>query len=323
MVATIKRLSTSAVEQGRRLDYWNDAWASPSGGVVVDADRDSFQGVLTTLRAGRFEIASVRSTPAVTRNSGRLGQSRGEPIFLLQLVHSGRCRLRHNALETELEAGDLVIADARKPYGLAFDEPLHGLSAPIPRDRFAPFADALEALAGRRMDASNGPGAVLSAFLRGAWDNLAEGGAEDWPESAEEVVWDLLQAAVQEDPKGGRGRGRADRLRREAKALVDARLYDPGFHSRQLSEALMVSPRYLQMVFAEVGATPSSFLLARRLEAAATRLRRPDGSGSITHVALECGFNDLSYFSRTFRRRFGLPPLAYRLNRGARSTDRS
>jgi len=287
----------------------------------VDADRDSFQGVLTTLRAGRFEIASVRSTPAVTRNSGRLDEGRGEPIFLLQLVHSGRCRLRHNALETELEAGDLVIADARKPYGLAFDEPLHGLSTPIPRDRFAPFADALEALAGGRMEASNGPGAVLSAFLRGAWDNLAEGGAEDWPESAEDVVWDLLQAVVQGEPKGRPGRGRADRLRREAKALVDARLSDPAFDSRQLAEALAVSPRYLQIVFAEVGATPSRFLLARRLEAAASRLRRPDWQGSITDVALDYGFNDLSYFSRTFRRRFGCPPQAYRLNRVARTTD--
>ncbi|MEO5707638.1 MAG: AraC family transcriptional regulator [Alteraurantiacibacter sp.] len=35
--------------------------------------------------------------------------------------------------------------------------------------------------------------------------------------------------------------------------------------------------------------------------------------GRITDVALECGFNDLSYFSRTFRRRFGVSARVYRL----------
>jgi len=32
----------------------------------------------------------------------------------------------------------------------------------------------------------------------------------------------------------------------------------------------------------------------------------------ISDIAFDCGFNDLSYFNRCFRRRFGLTPTAAR-----------
>jgi len=320
MLATIGRLSTSAVPPAHRLAYWNDAWASPSGGSVVDADPEGFEGVLTTLRADRFEIASVRSTAAVTRSLGDQGAS-GEGAFLLQLLHSGRCLVRHNACETELAVGDLIVADRRKPYELVFEEPVHGLSVRAPWDRFAPFADALEAVAGRRIGVDSGAGAVLSGFLRSTWDHLAENDGVDWPDSAGQVIWDLLEGVLQGDTGSRVGMGRADRLRREAKTQVETRLSDPAFDSAELAQALGVSARYLQMVFAQAGTTPSRFLLARRLEAAASRLRRADGPCSVTALALESGFNDLSYFSRSFRRRFGVPPLKYRLGLGAPAPD--
>jgi AraC-like DNA-binding protein len=51
---------------------------------------------------------------------------------------------------------------------------------------------------------------------------------------------------------------------------------------------------------------------------AAERLRRGerDREVSVTDVALAVGFGDLSYFARTFARRFGVSPRDYR--RGAR-----
>ncbi len=320
MSATIRRVSTSAAPPGRRLAYWNDAWAAASGGTVVDAEVDSFEGVVTSLRAGRFELLSVRSTPAVTHSTGDQSGS-GDGAFLLQLVHSGGCLVRHNARETELAVGDLVVADRRKPYQLVFAEPVHGLSTPLPWDRFAPFADALEALAGRRIAAGSGAGAVLSGFLRGAWDHLAEGEGEDWPDSAEQVIWDLVDAVLQGGTGSRFGAGGADHLRHQARTYVEARLAEPGLDSAGIAGALGVSARYLQMVFAQVGTTPSRFLLARRLEAAAARLRQLYRPCSITAVALECGFNDISYFSRSFRRRFGVSPSRYRLGFGASAVD--
>jgi AraC-like DNA-binding protein len=47
-----------------------------------------------------------------------------------------------------------------------------------------------------------------------------------------------------------------------------------------------------------------------RLRKAAELLAR--GKGRVSDIAFDCGFNDLSYFNRCFRRRFGLTPTAAR-----------
>jgi AraC-like DNA-binding protein len=290
--------------------------------MVVDARRDGFEGVLTRLCAGELEITSVQSTPLIVRNAASdANVCRDEKAFSLQVVHSGRCRIRHAGIETVAETGDMIVADASKSYELKFSERVQGLTLPPPWSRFGEYAETLEALAGHRINVHSGPGAALSTFIRSSWDQLVECEGEEWPESAAEVIWDLLASVLQGETGSKNVLGRAGCLRLEARALIDCRLRDTAFQSSEIAAGLGVSARYLQMAFAEVGTTPSRFLLARRLDTAAERLRRIDRPCSITDVALECGFSDLSYFSRVFRRRFGVTARAYRVSVGARSTD--
>jgi AraC-like DNA-binding protein len=61
----------------------------------------------------------------------------------------------------------------------------------------------------------------------------------------------------------------------------------------------------------EAGASFTVRLTELRLRKAAERLAHP-GDGRISDIAFDCGFNDLSYFNRCFRRRFGLTPSAAR-----------
>jgi AraC-like DNA-binding protein len=58
------------------------------------------------------------------------------------------------------------------------------------------------------------------------------------------------------------------------------------------------------------GTTPAKWLIGRRLECAAQILRTT--SISATEIALECGFEEPSHFSRTFKAKFGLSPTDYR-----------
>jgi AraC-like DNA-binding protein len=53
-----------------------------------------------------------------------------------------------------------------------------------------------------------------------------------------------------------------------------------------------------------------SYLIDRRIQAAMMSLRsNPD---KVLSVALECGFNDLAFFNRTFKARVGMTPREYR-----------
>ena len=58
------------------------------------------------------------------------------------------------------------------------------------------------------------------------------------------------------------------------------------------------------------GVSPGRWLLDRRLELSASLLRTTEMS--VTEVMLECGFEDLSHFSRAFKEKFSLAPSAYR-----------
>lgn len=56
--------------------------------------------------------------------------------------------------------------------------------------------------------------------------------------------------------------------------------------------------------------SPGKWLVQRRLEHAARLLR--NSPMNVTEIAFESGFEDVSHFSRVFKQRFGVPPLAYR-----------
>jgi AraC-like DNA-binding protein len=56
--------------------------------------------------------------------------------------------------------------------------------------------------------------------------------------------------------------------------------------------------------------SPGKWLLQRRLGHAAMLLRA--SNGSVTDVAFDCGFANVSHFNRVFKERFGTPPTAYR-----------
>jgi|SRR5579859_88998 len=72
-----------------------------------------------------------------------------------------------------------------------------------------------------------------------------------------------------------------------------------------------VHPVYLARTFRKfLGCSPGGYLRARRLERAATLLRRPNHS--ITDIADMAGFFDQSHLTKLFGAAFGLTPAEYR-----------
>lgn len=70
---------------------------------------------------------------------------------------------------------------------------------------------------------------------------------------------------------------------------------------------------YIRKLFKqELGVTPHRYLSDIRLQTAAENLALSDGSGSsISAIAHNCGFREPLYFSRMFRKKYGLSPSEY------------
>jgi AraC family transcriptional regulator len=95
-----------------------------------------------------------------------------------------------------------------------------------------------------------------------------------------------------------------------AARIIEARYAEPLTIAGLAREVGLTRRRFATAFKAVVGATPYNYILIRRLEAAAERLR--GGAGSTLEVALDTGFGDLSEFTRRFRARYGRPPGLYR-----------
>jgi AraC-like DNA-binding protein len=83
-------------------------------------------------------------------------------------------------------------------------------------------------------------------------------------------------------------------------------------YARLCHRSLSSFKREFQAHFSE---PPGKWLLRRRLDHSANLLRSTPMN--VTEAALESGFEDVSHFSRVFKERFGIPPLAYRQEQSA------
>jgi len=119
----------------------------------------------------------------------------------------------------------------------------------------------------------------------------------------------LAMGATRDAAEIARGRGvRVARLR-----AIKADILAHGGHGELSAEDIAsrhrLSTRYIRKLFESEGTSLSDFMLCQRLLRAHRMLgdRRHAGR-SITAIAFEAGFNDLSYFNRAFRRRYDATP---------------
>jgi AraC-like DNA-binding protein len=105
---------------------------------------------------------------------------------------------------------------------------------------------------------------------------------------------------------------RAARLR-AIKADILENLGSPELTVSAIALRQRVTPRYVHMLFETEGISFSKFVLGARLMRAHRMLSDPRCAGlTVSAIAFAVGFGDLSYFNRTFRRRFGATPSGLR-----------
>jgi AraC-like DNA-binding protein len=76
-----------------------------------------------------------------------------------------------------------------------------------------------------------------------------------------------------------------------------------------IAKMLSLDRRYLSRIFkAKNGVSIKEYITARRLEGAARLLK---AGYCVSEAASMCGYGDTANFSKSFKRRFGVPPSKY------------
>lgn len=261
-------------------------------------------GDVTTRRIGPFDTAIVALDESeVARSPRAIRQDPGEYFFLL-VQDAGQCRVEQGDHVAELSPGDMFLVNSVKPSTFLYrGERSNQLSLHIPREEVLHrFGTACSG--GLSISRDDPLWVAMRAVIA---KMLLEESAQA---QLGEAFLGLMGAYLHSARSTGAS---AETLLSRALAMIDRHRADPTFGPRELAGRLNVSERMLQRHFRPLGETPGHRLLNRRLELAHARLSARKGehlAEGVTAVAFDCGFNDLSYFYREFRKKYGMTPGA-------------
>jgi AraC family transcriptional regulator len=151
---------------------------------------------------------------------------------------------------------------------------------------------------------------AVSPLVTGAALGLASPSETPWEELSAAVAAGALRLSRGMPPDRRGSPLNADARVTHAVRAIDR--YPAGTWTlARLASAARLSPYHFLRTFTQLtGVTPHQYVRRARLRDAAVRLVRE--SGSVLDIALDCGFGDVSNFTRAFRIEFGASPGRYR-----------
>lgn len=108
----------------------------------------------------------------------------------------------------------------------------------------------------------------------------------------------------------------SDKLLKKAARIIETHLDNPELTPTSVAAQMGTSVRNLHRVFARHLLTPGKYIIEERLTLCAQRLKQ-DSDAQISNIAMDCGFVDLSHFSKLFKARFGVTAREFRDRNGA------
>jgi AraC-like DNA-binding protein len=302
------RFQTPAITDRNWIDWYREEFSRQMFGVEVvpGADRqlwvDATTRVLPKLSFYSGRASPMRSTASTAALEGIIG---------VTIALAGRMSVHVDGEPVELTPGAAVFGTAGvlETYS---DTSLFsvGLSPRL----LAPLVPNIADLTQVVVPAEHPALGLLTGYLQmlDAQQTIAS------PEAADVVathVHDLVGLALGATRDGAAlaaGSVRAARLA-AVKRDIHLNLDDPGLGIAALAARHALSPRYIHKLFEAEGASFTEYVLQHRLRRAHRMLLDPRFNGMpIGTIALTVGFGDLSYFNRTFRRRFGGTPTDIR-----------
>lgn len=305
-------LSTSGLPTRDRLPVWREVFGQMMVRLDIEPAKDTYfhaEGELFLLPGAA--CASVAATPfQVSRTRKLIAGDETDMVFLV--TADAPLHVAQNGREQILDAGDAIFVRGGERSVIRSHDRARHTNISVPIDDLTPLLptglDPSMTVVSRQNDVLD----LLLGYVRLLHARRKQHSV-DFARLAAGHIRDLMATMIGAEPDGKpraheRGGVRAARLR-AIKADIGRQLCDPGLSVEAIALSYGISPRYVRKLFQEERTTFSDFVLSLRLERSRQLLRSPARTiTTIASIAHACGFNDLSYFNRTFRRRYGITP---------------
>jgi AraC-like DNA-binding protein len=290
---------------------------------IVPRDDGPFRGVIEMRRAGPVDVSWRFTTPANYVRSPRL-LGDGNDSVIAVLCRSGGAYQSQLGYDVTLKPGDAIICDCGYAGGLHMTADSAFTSVKIPRAAITRLLPSMDRLAGAKLNRDDAARRLLFGYLSGTVDVDLKDGARAAQLYGEHII-DLIALAL-----GAEGDARELVEQRSVGAVrraailhrIEHGMRDPTLSATAIASQLGITPRYLRLLLEETGRSFSEHVLELRLKHAAELLRDAQQQDrKVSAIAFACGFSDLSYFNRAFRRRHGETPSDMRETARRRHRD--
>jgi AraC-like DNA-binding protein len=303
--------STDFVPARERLPYLREAFGRSTARLELGPVEGCPLGWSASLYS--FDGLGVISgqTNGITCRRTQQLLTDGNDDFLLTANLSGTSLIFQVGRECRLEPGEAALKSSSDVGDHDFPGPAQYLTLRIPRRRLNSMAVKPEDALARQIPASTEALRLLVDYVQVTLrqHRLASPQLSQLFTSHVHDLVALAVGATRETSDMARDRGlpaaRLSAIKGDiTKGLGSERLDIAGVARRH-----GVTPRYVQMLFEGQGTTFTEYVLERRLIRARRMLTDPGLSHqTISAIAFEAGFGNLSYFNRAFRRAFGATP---------------
>ena len=324
----MKQWSTASIPAQEQFEYWREVICQSF--VTLRPERIAtpqgdprFQCSLSTWETQDLFFGCVSGQGQwVYRESSEIS-STDRPVYFLNIQSKGQARIQQNGFETILEPNSFSLVDATLPFRMQVSEGFEQLSIKIPKSRLYDLIEYPDSIASRRVATHRGLGRLVIRAL----EALAEesqylhqrGGAIAVEHALALVACSLNHPQTLDDrliehrSNLSLKKGKFTRLTgilKQAQSFIEARLEDPQLNAKQVSDSLGFSTRYIQAAFSAHQTSVGNWILDERLKLCHKVLVNAPSSRAetIAEIAFKYGFNDLSYFNRTFKRKYGVTP---------------
>jgi len=240
---------------------------------------------------------------------------KGNDDLSIHVNLSGLSIVAGRGTEIALRDGDAMMLSYSESRTITRPGLVHHRIVRIPRASLTPLVRNIDDSILRSIRHGTGALSLLTNYVGALIDDPVIG----TPGMQQLIVAQLCDliavtlGATRDVTETAEGRGiRAARLR-AIKNDIEAHLSRGDLSPTAVARRQKISDSYIRKLFEGEGTSFSEFVLARRLLRTHRMLSdRRWADRSIAWIAFECGFGDLSYFNRTFKRFYGAPPSEIR-----------
>jgi AraC-like DNA-binding protein len=319
------RFSTEAYRARERASAWCEVFGRTVVGININpVDPEGFHAEAAASRWPGFGVIYASTSAAHQANSRELIVN-DDISFGVMSAPAGSWRASQLGRTVDLQSGDGVLLSNGDVGSITLPDDCRFTTFCLPRSALSPLVPDIGVLFAGRVPAANPALRMLVSYLELARNGQVLATSELKGAFTHHVA-DLLAlslGATCDAAELARMRGvRAARLH-AIKGDIHKNLHRQQLSVLWIAARHNVTARYVQKLFEESGSTFTHFVTEQRL-AAAHRLMA-DGARSnlsVTTIAYDCGFTDLSNFNKAFRRRFGCTPTDVRMTAGALGDSR-